>query len=353
MGLQGSKAGPLLALAHEASYQATPNLFTSVPLCQSAHRRDVAEGGRNSIQCLHHHQGPAGDGLTGQLGQIKTVSHSVHSVPQDSQEVFLLKHPLQETVREPPGLPQLRCPSSTPGEDKTQKAVEGSQLPLPSTPPGPPKVSTELSHSSPEALDVTRGSSGFCTMDPPTHTVLVATDASDVGWGLQSQLEHQACGGWSEELRLTHINYRELHVVREWLLRFPTPRGTSIRFDMDNSTAVSCIKRQGIIRSESLLALSEEIFSLAEVSHTFLSARYVPDNENDWADALSRFKILPKSPRPRVGLPHGQPILTTADVSESSRVDFLRKGLQRKFSEDSMSLMLKALHPTSRRQYQS
>ncbi|KAK4322186.1 hypothetical protein Pmani_006985 [Petrolisthes manimaculis] len=120
---------------------------------------------------------------------------------------------------------------------------------------------------------------------PPLHTVLVATDASDVGWGLQSQLGHQACGGWSEELRLTHINYRELHVVREWLLKFPTPRGMSIRFDMDNSTAVSCIKRQ--------------------------------------------------------------------DVSESSRLDFLRKRLRSKFLEDSVALMLNALRPTSRRQYQS
>ncbi|KAK4321227.1 hypothetical protein Pmani_007952 [Petrolisthes manimaculis] len=119
----------------------------------------------------------------------------------------------------------------------------------------------------------------------PTPTVIVATDASDVGWGLQSQLGHQACGGWSEESRLTHINYRELHIVKEWLLKFPTPRGTSIRFDMDNSTAVSCIKRQ--------------------------------------------------------------------DVSESSRLDFLRKGLRRKFSQDSVALMLNALRPTSRKQYQS
>ncbi|KAK4324290.1 hypothetical protein Pmani_005130 [Petrolisthes manimaculis] len=41
---------------------------------------------------------------------------------------------------------------------------------------------------------------------------------------------------------------QELHVVKEWLLKFPTPRGTYIRFDMDNSTAVSCIKRQGTVR---------------------------------------------------------------------------------------------------------
>ncbi|KAK4311182.1 hypothetical protein Pmani_017301 [Petrolisthes manimaculis] len=51
------------------------------------------------------------------------------------------------------------------------------------------------------------------------------------------------------------------------------------------------------------------------------------------------------------GLP--QPVLTSTDVSESSLLDFLRKGLRRKFSEDSVALMRKALRPTSRRQYQS
>ncbi|KAK4303421.1 hypothetical protein Pmani_024570 [Petrolisthes manimaculis] len=151
--------------------------------------KPTEEGATTRLPCL------TGDGLADQLGQVKTVFHPVHYLagntvvnqrflplpsprecqehPQDSQEVFLLKHPLQETVREPPWQIQLRRPSLTPGVAKTQKAVEESQLPLPSTPLGPPNTGTEFSHSSPDALDVTRGSSGFRTRDispPPTYS---------------------------------------------------------------------------------------------------------------------------------------------------------------------------------------
>ena len=89
---------------------------------------------------------------------------------------------------------------------------------------------------------------------------------------------------------MLHIKYRELFVVKEWLLRTQIPQETAVRFDMDNSTAVACIKRQGTSRSESLLSLSEDIFKLAQHLHICLSARYVPGRENNWADALSRFK---------------------------------------------------------------
>lgn len=101
----------------------------------------------------------------------------------------------------------------------------------------------------------------------PTPSLVVSTDTSDVRWGFQSNQGHQACGGWTEELRLLHINYRELFVVMEWLLRTQIPQGPAVRFDMDNSTAVACIRRHGTSRSESLLSLSEDIFRLAQ--HTF------------------------------------------------------------------------------------
>ena len=124
----------------------------------------------------------------------------------------------------------------------------------------------------------------------PAPSLLVSTDASDVGWGFQSNQGHQACGAWTKEQRLLSINYRELCVVQEWLLRTQIQQGTAVRFDMDNSTAVACIRRQGTSRSESLLSLSEDIFQLAQHLRIYLSARYVPGIENDWADALSRFR---------------------------------------------------------------
>lgn len=125
---------------------------------------------------------------------------------------------------------------------------------------------------------------------PPPPQITVATDASDIGWGFQSSWGHQACGGWSEERRSLHINLRELMVVREWLIRHPEISGMSVRFDMDNVTAVQCVQRQGTARSGPLLALSEDIFAEASRRTISLSARYVPGRENDWADALSRFR---------------------------------------------------------------
>ncbi|KAK3886844.1 hypothetical protein Pcinc_009030 [Petrolisthes cinctipes] len=124
----------------------------------------------------------------------------------------------------------------------------------------------------------------------PPPGITVATDASDVGWGYQSCLGHQRCGGWKEGERLLHINARELMVAKEWLNRHPQFARIGVRFDMDNVAAVQCLQKQGTVRSEILLSLSEQIFAIAAKRDIHLSARYVPGRENDWADALSRFR---------------------------------------------------------------
>lgn len=90
-------------------------------------------------------------------------------------------------------------------------------------------------------------------------------------------------------MRLHHINFRELYVVREWLERNPQVKEMGVRFDMDNSTAVRCLQNQGAYHSDKLLSLTEEIFAIASSRQLHLSARFVPRRENDWADALSRF----------------------------------------------------------------
>ena len=61
-------------------------------------------------------------------------------------------------------------------------------------------------------------------------------------------------------------------------------------FEMDNTAAVHCIVRQGTSRSTALLEVSESIFDLANDAGLFLSAASIPGTENQWADALSRFK---------------------------------------------------------------
>lgn len=62
---------------------------------------------------------------------------------------------------------------------------------------------------------------------------------------------------------------------------------------------------------------------------------------------------LPASSPTRFSLPHRQPCLTSSDITASSRVDFLRKGLQRQFSGEAVETMIKALRPSSIRQYES
>ena len=125
---------------------------------------------------------------------------------------------------------------------------------------------------------------------PPPPVIIVATDASDVGWGYQSNWGHQECGAWGDVLRAHHINFRELWVAKEWLERNPELSNKGVRFDMDNVPAVQCLQRQGTARSDSLLSLSEDILGQAAKRSLHLSAKYVPGRENDWADALSRFR---------------------------------------------------------------
>lgn len=72
---------------------------------------------------------------------------------------------------------------------------------------------------------------------------------------LQSSWGHQACGGGSKEMRSLHINLRELMMVKNWLERHPEVSNISVRFDMDNMTAVQCVQKQGTARSDPLLAL--------------------------------------------------------------------------------------------------
>ncbi|KAK3893348.1 hypothetical protein Pcinc_002783 [Petrolisthes cinctipes] len=106
----------------------------------------------------------------------------------------------------------------------------------------------------------------------PPPGITVATDASDVGWGYQSCLGHQRCGGWKEGERLLHINARELMVAKEWLNRHPQFARIGVRFDMDNVAAVQCLQKQGTVRSEILLSLSEQIFAIAAKRDIHLSA---------------------------------------------------------------------------------
>lgn len=59
---------------------------------------------------------------------------------------------------------------------------------------------------------------------------------------------------------------------------------------MDDVIHVLCIQRQVMTHSNVLLTLTKEIFHMVSRKAISMWVRYVPSWENDWVDALSRFK---------------------------------------------------------------
>ena len=124
----------------------------------------------------------------------------------------------------------------------------------------------------------------------PLPNIRVNSDASNIGWGYQSNWGHQASGHWSTEEHDLHINLKELLIPLFFLQETILPRGTAVCFDMDNTAAVHCVNRQGSSKSDDLLSLSEQIFHQSLLYNLSLSATHLPGESNDWADALSRFR---------------------------------------------------------------
>lgn len=90
---------------------------------------------------------------------------------------------------------------------------------------------------------------------PPTHTMVIVTDASREGWG-----GHLLLGGrnllfsglWPPfEHRPCHINLLELRAIKLTIRHVATHvRGQTLRVECDNTTAVSSLNEQGGTRSK-------------------------------------------------------------------------------------------------------
>ena len=123
---------------------------------------------------------------------------------------------------------------------------------------------------------------------PAPPSLVVCSDASDYGWGYQTNTGLQGSGTWSPRDRMRHINVRELMVPFLFLQQQPTLRDCHVSFHLDNVAAVQCVRRMGSSRSLPLLRASEHLFALAESRNLTLSASHLPGRHNAWADALSR-----------------------------------------------------------------
>ena len=92
-------------------------------------------------------------------------------------------------------------------------------------------------------------------LHPKDHSIQLFTDASTEGWG--AHLEQASTKGlWSDREKRVHINVLELKVVSLALQRFKDQcQNQTVLVDMDNSTVVAYINKQGGTHSVEMCAL--------------------------------------------------------------------------------------------------
>ena len=120
----------------------------------------------------------------------------------------------------------------------------------------------------------------------------VATDASEVGWGIHFDGRLHR-GRWDADAP-RHINAKELLTLRIFLSDFvPSVRHQSLLWRTDSTTAIAYIRKEGGTASPLLLDLATEILLLAHHRQIRIFPVYLPSAENMLADAASRFQDLP------------------------------------------------------------
>ena len=125
----------------------------------------------------------------------------------------------------------------------------------------------------------------------PISWVTITTDASNTGWGAHC-LSEIAQGKWNPRLHREVSNILELRAAFRALQAFHhLTVGTSVLLRLDNTTAVSYIKRQGGTRSHSLLKEVEPIMIWAQKHLSNVTAVYLPGSQNIQADFLSRVSM--------------------------------------------------------------
>ena len=123
----------------------------------------------------------------------------------------------------------------------------------------------------------------------PAHSFQV--DASDSGWGIVCTTDESlhSHGVWSQKQQALHINVRELYVVFICLTIFCKDMyATHVRFEIDNSTAVSYLNDMGGCRSKACNAVATKIWNWCIDKDLWVSAVHISGVLNVKADVLSR-----------------------------------------------------------------
>jgi hypothetical protein len=127
---------------------------------------------------------------------------------------------------------------------------------------------------------------------PPSPTVTITTDASNLGWGGFLRLNGQdkmTQGRWGTEELMLHINCQELLAVLKTLQAFQSYlKGQVVLVMTDNTSVRQYLNKQGGTKSHTLCALTIKLFNWCLSREIQIVAQHVPGIDNVLADRLSR-----------------------------------------------------------------
>ena len=125
------------------------------------------------------------------------------------------------------------------------------------------------------------------TLKPSLPTYVITTDASLTGWGAQMG-QQSIHGKWTATEKLNHINYLELKTVlialQQWKYQL---KNQTVLLQLDNTTAVAYLLKEGGTQSRSQRYLAAEILILADHHNISVRPSYLPDQMNTQAGRCS------------------------------------------------------------------
>lgn len=122
-------------------------------------------------------------------------------------------------------------------------------------------------------------------------TLEVWTDASGlVGWGGHCSRGLHTQGRWTLKQERWHINKKELEAATMSLEELMI-QGDTIKLHMDSMTAVAFVNRQGGTRSRLLCSAAQDLWGLVLARGGWVQAHWVPREDNDQADFLSKYSV--------------------------------------------------------------
>ncbi|CAL4240633.1 unnamed protein product, partial [Meganyctiphanes norvegica] len=159
------------------------------------------------------------------------------------------------------------------------------------TSPGTRDIPVQLDHSFLDPLQIwqdTEFLSCHVPMTVPTPSLQLMTDASRGGW-CGVLLPHKVWGLWPPEFGVHSSNWLELEAIYLSLVEFlQLLKGQDVLIMTDNTTAVSCLRHQGSLRSGPLMSLTITILEFCLLHSITLVPKHLPGGLNVLADRGSR-----------------------------------------------------------------